>query len=186
MTTNHKLTRSFRTLSALVYVLDITCSIFFMLSEAYIDIIVGFYTVAIALVMLVVCTEFPNFIVVRLENSRYDFIFTFRGRYVMDVLASLFLFGMGFFGMVCGITTCFLIFGIRFVGVKQPDAFNELFRIPNDGTDRSVGDDASASYVDMGDESISRPGGSRGGSRQYEDFDPDTELSQGDFERGMR
>jgi hypothetical protein len=27
-----------------------------------------------------------------------------------------------------GILTLMLIFGIRFVGVKQPDAFNEIFR----------------------------------------------------------
>lgn len=36
---------------------------------------------------------------------------------------------MGIWGIVVGVLTLFLIFGIRFLGVKQPDAFNEIFRL---------------------------------------------------------
>ena len=47
---------------------------------------------------------------------------------MVDLLVALLLFAMGPGGIIMGILTLFLIFGIRFVGVKQPDAFNEIFR----------------------------------------------------------
>ena len=47
---------------------------------------------------------------------------------MIDLLISLFLFAMGVFGIIMGIATLCLIFGIRFLGVKHPDAFNEIFR----------------------------------------------------------
>jgi len=79
--------------------------------------------------MLCVAIEAPSPIVSRLENSKIgESLFTFRGRYIVDLLISLFLFGMGVWGIVVGVLTLFLIFGIRFLGVKQPDAFNEIFR----------------------------------------------------------
>jgi hypothetical protein len=46
----------------------------------------------------------------------------------MDLLVALFLFAMGALGVFVAVCTLFLIFGIRFLGVKQPDAFNEIFR----------------------------------------------------------
>jgi hypothetical protein len=80
--------------------------------------------------MLCVAIEAPTPVVSRLENSKIgESFFTFRGRYIVDLLISLFLFGMGVWGIVVGVLTLFLIFGIRFLGVKQPDAFNEIFRL---------------------------------------------------------
>jgi len=79
--------------------------------------------------MLCVAIEAPNPVVMRLENSKVgETLFTFRGRYIVDLVVALFLFGMGAWGIVMGVLTLFLIFGIRFLGVKQPDAFNEIFR----------------------------------------------------------
>jgi hypothetical protein len=79
--------------------------------------------------MVCVAIEAPAPVVSRLENSKFgESLFTFRGRYMMDLLIALFLFAMGVFGIIMGFVTLFLIFGIRFVGVKQPDAFNEIFR----------------------------------------------------------
>ena len=79
--------------------------------------------------MMCVAIEAPSPIVSRLENSKIgEALFTFRGRYIVDLFVSLFLFGMGAWGIVVGVLTLFLIFGIRFLGVKQPDAFNEIFR----------------------------------------------------------
>ena len=79
--------------------------------------------------MMCVSIEAPSPIVSRLENSKIgEALFTFRGRYIVDLFVSLFLFGMGVWGIVVGVLTLFLIFGIRFLGVKQPDAFNEIFR----------------------------------------------------------
>ena len=81
------------------------------------------------LVMLCVAIEAPSPVVTRLENSKIgETLFTFRGRYIVDLIAALFLFGMGVWGIVMAVLTLFLIFGIRFLGVKQPDAFNEIFR----------------------------------------------------------
>mmetsp|Transcript_23145 Transcript_23145/g.25978 ORF Transcript_23145/g.25978 Transcript_23145/m.25978 type:complete len:126 (+) Transcript_23145:660-1037(+) len=95
----------------------------------YLDILVGIFITLICLVMLCVAIEAPSPIVSRLENSKIgESLFTFRGRYIVDLLISLFLFGMGVWGIVAGVLTLFLIFGIRFLGVKQPDAFNEIFR----------------------------------------------------------
>lgn len=82
-----------------------------------------------SLIMLTVAVEAPKFITDRLENSKVgETLFTFRGRYVMDLFIALFLFAMPPWGMILGAATLFLIFGIRFLGVKQPDAFNEIFR----------------------------------------------------------
>ena len=79
--------------------------------------------------MLCVAIEAPSPVVSRLENWKFgESLFTFRGRYIVDLCVALLLFGMGAWGIVMGVLTLFLIFGIRFLGVKQPDAFNEIFR----------------------------------------------------------
>jgi hypothetical protein len=80
--------------------------------------------------MLFVTMETPPFALKVLDTKRFAFLFTFRGRYIIDLFVSLFLFGMGVFGIVMGALTLALIFGIRFVGVKNPEAFSELFRQP--------------------------------------------------------
>lgn len=54
---------------------------------------------------------------------------------MIDLLISLFLFAMGVWGIVMAVVTLVLIFGIRFVGVKQPEAFNEIFRQSDNETD---------------------------------------------------
>ena len=95
----------------------------------YLDVLVGSLITIACLVMMFVAIEAPSPMVARLENSRIgESLFTFRGRYMVDLLISLFLFAMGVWGIVMGVLTLFLIFGIRFLGVKQPDAFNEIFR----------------------------------------------------------
>lgn len=79
--------------------------------------------------MLCVAVEAPSPVVSRLEGSKFgENLFTFRGRYMADLLIALFLFAMGVWGIVTAVLTLVLIFGIRFLGVKQPDAFNEIFR----------------------------------------------------------
>ena len=95
----------------------------------YLHVLIGTLTTIVCLVMMCVAIEAPSPMVSRLENSKIgESLFTFRGRYMVDLLISLFLFAMGVWGIVVGVLTLFLIFGIRFLGVKQPDAFNEIFR----------------------------------------------------------
>jgi len=129
MSSKHRLTRSFRTLSALLYILNIAVSVNFTMEGQYIYLVVGIFVGLLCLVMLCVAIEAPNPVVTRLENSKIgETLFTFRGRYIVDLIVALFLFGMSVWGKVMGVLTLFLIFGIRFLGVKQPDAFNEIFR----------------------------------------------------------
>lgn len=104
-------------------------SIHFTLAPTYLGVLVGSLITLLSLVMLCVAIEAPTPVVSRLENSAIgSSLFTFRGRYMVDLLISLFLFAMGIWGIIMGFFTLFLIFGIRFLGVKQPDAFNEIFR----------------------------------------------------------
>lgn len=79
--------------------------------------------------MLCVAIEAPKVVTDRLESSKIgEMLFTFRGRYMVDTLIALFLFAMHPWGTFMAVATIFLIVGIRFLGVKQPDAFNEIFR----------------------------------------------------------
>jgi len=146
MSSKHRLTRSFRTLSALVYLLDIFVAIYFAAIPYYLDALVGTLTALGALIMLFVAVESPTFIISKLESSRFgEHLFTFRGRYMVDLMISLFLFAMGTGGIIMAVFTLVLIFGIRFVGVKQPDAFNEIFRqsdITNGGDSYTLEDPA--------------------------------------------
>uniref|UniRef100_A0A6T5Y1J3 Uncharacterized protein n=1 Tax=Thalassionema nitzschioides TaxID=33649 RepID=A0A6T5Y1J3_9STRA len=132
MSSKHRLTRSFRTVSALLYVANAIVSGFFVARLRYLDILVGCLTAVMSLMMLFVAIEAPTVVILRLENSKFgEGLFTFRGRYMVDLLISLFLFAMGVWGIIMAILTLVLILGIRFLGVKQPDAFNEIFRQSN-------------------------------------------------------
>jgi len=95
----------------------------------YLHMLVGTLTGIACLVMLCVAIEAPKMVTDRLERSRIgELLFTFRGRYIVDILIALFLCAMGFWGVFFAGITFLLILGIRFLGVKQPDAFNEIFR----------------------------------------------------------
>eukprot|EP00568_Trieres_chinensis_P013607 CAMPEP_0183292544 /NCGR_PEP_ID=MMETSP0160_2-20130417/1568_1 /TAXON_ID=2839 ORGANISM="Odontella Sinensis, Strain Grunow 1884" /NCGR_SAMPLE_ID=MMETSP0160_2 /ASSEMBLY_ACC=CAM_ASM_000250 /LENGTH=84 /DNA_ID=CAMNT_0025453511 /DNA_START=367 /DNA_END=621 /DNA_ORIENTATION=- len=54
----------------------------------------------------------------------------------MDLFVALFMYAMGIVGIIMGTTTLVLIFGIRCVGVREPEAFGELFRQPVDADDQ--------------------------------------------------
>lgn len=109
--------------------LNIAVSVHFTMRGRYLEILIGVLITIVCLTMMSVAIEAPTPLVSRLENSKIgESLFTFRGRYIVDLLVSLFLFGMGVWGCIVGTLTLILIFGIRFLGVKQPDAFNEIFR----------------------------------------------------------
>jgi len=113
-----------------LYILNIVVAVHFTYHHpVYLHIVItGLITVS-SLLMLCVCLQAPAPAVARLENSRLgETLFTFRGRYMMDLLCAMFLFGLGSWGVLMCIATLVVIFGIRFVGVKQPDAFNDIFR----------------------------------------------------------
>lgn len=100
---------------------------------SYLHVLVGMLTATLAFVMLCVSLEMPKPVIDRLEKSRLgETLFTFRGRYVVDIIIVLFLLAMNALGMLLAVLTISLIYGIRVVGVRQPDAFNEIFRQPNE------------------------------------------------------
>jgi hypothetical protein len=108
---------------------NIVCALRFAIVRNYLHILVGFYTIVGSLTMLIVAVEAPKIATDRLERSKLgEQLFSFRGRYMADLLIALFLFAMPPWGIALGVVTLMLIFGIRFLGVKQPDAFNEIFR----------------------------------------------------------
>jgi hypothetical protein len=104
--------------------------------------------------MLMIATSQPKFLVDLLDKPRFASLFTFRGRYLADLYVALYLFGMGILGSVMGTITIGLVLGIRFVGVRNPDAFNALFRpsadvvVDDDRTAYTDGD--TATYDDYG------------------------------------
>jgi hypothetical protein len=101
----------------------------FAFQPVYLHILVGIIVGLACLGMLCVAVEAPRILVSRIEASTFgQLLFTFRGRYIVDLFMALLLFAMGPWGIILGIFTLLLIFGIRFLGVKQPDAFNEIFR----------------------------------------------------------
>jgi len=109
--------------------LNMACALSFAWVPAYLHVLVGVLVTLGCMVMFAVAVEAPKFLTDRLEQSKVgERLFTFRGRYVMDLLIALFLFAMAPWGIILGACTLGLIFGIRFLGVKQPDAFNEIFR----------------------------------------------------------
>lgn len=109
---------------------DIIAALIFASQKIYLNILIGILVFLACLTMLFVTIEAPPFVLKILDTKRFSFLFTFRGRYLIDLVVSLFLFGMGVFGIVMGAITLALIFGIRFIGVKNPESFSELFRQP--------------------------------------------------------
>uniref|UniRef100_A0A7S2ABA9 COPI associated protein n=1 Tax=Trieres chinensis TaxID=1514140 RepID=A0A7S2ABA9_TRICV len=137
MSSKHKLTRSFRSLSAALYLINLTiCICFAIFNPRYLEILVGVLTSIVTLIMLCVTMEAPPFLMNFLDTKRFAFLFTFRGRYIMDLFVALFMYAMGIVGIIMGTTTLVLIFGIRCVGVREPEAFGELFRQPVDADDQ--------------------------------------------------
>lgn len=103
--------------------------------------------------MLIISTAQPKFLVDLLDKPRFASLFTFRGRYLADLYVALYLYAMGIFGSIMGTITIGFILGIRFVGVRNPEAFNALFRPSADAVDddRTVYTDGdTATYDDYG------------------------------------
>lgn len=99
-----------------------------------------------SLVMLCVAIEAPAPVITLLEGScRGSSLFTYRGRCESDLqIATLLVVFMGVWGIVMATVTLVLIFGIYFVGLKQPEAFNEIFR--------QTGNEADSYNLETGNE----------------------------------
>jgi len=101
--------------------------------------------------MLIVASNQPKFLIDLLDKPRSAILFTFRGRYLADLYVALYLYGMGIFGSIMGTITIGLVLGIRFVGVRNPEAFNAIFRptadtVDDDRTAYTDGDTATYDY----------------------------------------
>uniref|UniRef100_A0A7S2KUI0 Uncharacterized protein n=1 Tax=Leptocylindrus danicus TaxID=163516 RepID=A0A7S2KUI0_9STRA len=137
-----KLVRAFKTASSVVYALSILSAGMFAFHNFYLETLSGALVVAICLVMLVATTDQPRPLAERLSNSRYEFVYSFRGRVIMDVIASLFLFAFGGLGFVLATIMLGIVLGIFICGMQLPELIHEMFLEP--GTSPEC--DESASY----------------------------------------
>lgn len=135
MYSSTRLTRSFRTLSFIMYLANISVTIKFMLFlrsplsrlDAW-RLRLESASVIMCILMLMVATRQPTVITNFLERtSATKSIFTFRSRYICDIIITILLFNIGKAGIIMGVITLVLIFSIRFLGTRHPDAFKELF-----------------------------------------------------------
>ena len=101
-----------------------------MANGFYLVVIIALYTIAIEGCVFIAIIQQPASLVGKLETHA-EFLFTYKGRLIIDVFVSLFLFGMGPFGITMAIITLVEIIGIRLLGSTFPQAFDEIFR--NDG-----------------------------------------------------
>ena len=94
----------FRGLSAIAFLLNALCAIVFMAKGRYLDVIIGLCVLFASLFVFMSIVQIPNSVVDKM-NSQAEFIFTYKGRLVVDFFLSLFLFGMNGFGVACAIIT---------------------------------------------------------------------------------
>lgn len=109
--------------------LNTIATLIYMKGGYYLDIVAGLIVLTFTSIMLIVTSQFPTALLEKLEKSSIGtFIFTFRGRYLMDVFASIILLAMGDLGVVAALLTCAMLLIIRTTSIRYPDAYNELFR----------------------------------------------------------
>merc|ERR1712084_31445 len=92
--------------------------------------------------MLSITIESPPALLEKLRENKTACLFTFRGRYLMDIFIALLLFQLGPHGIFMASITLIVVFGIRLLGVKEPDAFQEMF-----STGDEVEDDIEDGYA---------------------------------------
>jgi hypothetical protein len=121
-------TAGFKGLSCIVYFLNIIACIVFMSSNHhYMSILIGIYTMILSTLMLLVAAQKPAMFMEK-ANASAEFLFTYKGRVIVDTFIVLFLFGMHGFGVAMGIIMIILILGVRLIAAQYPASFNELFR----------------------------------------------------------
>jgi hypothetical protein len=103
-----------------------------MANGFYLAVIIGLYVMFISLTVLMSIVGQPAAIMEKL-NQHAEFLFTYKGRFVVDVFLALFLFGMGAFGVAMAVIHLILIVGIRLLAATFPGAFEELFRAQGEG-----------------------------------------------------
>lgn len=139
-----KVARSFKTASSAIYLLAILCSATFAFDNFYLEAVTGCFTAALCLVMIIATLDKPRVLVDKLSNSRFDFMFTLKGRALLDIITALFLFAMGGFGFFLATIVCGLLLGIIICGQQMPELLSELF---HDTANTGEIDDASASVT---------------------------------------
>ena len=103
-----------------------------MAQGCYLCIVIGLGIMCVSAVTLMSIVQQPASLVEKL-NAHAEFIFTYKGRFVIDLFLSLFLFGMGAFGVAMGVIHLVLIIGIRLLATQFAGAFEELFRQQGEG-----------------------------------------------------
>jgi hypothetical protein len=75
-------------------------------SYYYLEIVTGLLVITLTTIMQIVTLQLPMAILEQIENSNIGYyIFTFRGRYLIDIFAGIFLLAMGDLGVVAALLT---------------------------------------------------------------------------------
>mmetsp|Transcript_12268 Transcript_12268/g.17117 ORF Transcript_12268/g.17117 Transcript_12268/m.17117 type:complete len:145 (-) Transcript_12268:164-598(-) len=141
---NERLINAYRNISTIIYILNIICSVIFAWHMTYLHLCVGSLAAAMSLFMLIIATQTPKTLAGALELS-HRALFTWRGRFVTDIMIALLLFAMGRFGITMGIITILISLSIRSLGNKDKETFQVLFpttkdpdNINSDGSDYNL------------------------------------------------
>mmetsp|Transcript_4343 Transcript_4343/g.8792 ORF Transcript_4343/g.8792 Transcript_4343/m.8792 type:complete len:158 (+) Transcript_4343:176-649(+) len=133
-------THTLRTLFAAAYVTNAVISgIYFGNNSMYINFVVALITMVLAIGMALVTLQQPESLMVYLEVSGKEIVFTFRTKTVADAIQILFLFGMHTPGKVMALITAVFWMAARGLAKKRPDIFRELFR--SHPSDPEMGED---------------------------------------------
>ncbi len=151
----------FKGLSALIYLLNIICAFVFMKYGVYLFIMISIYTVVISSTVLFSILQKPESINSRL-HQHCEFLFTYKGRFLTDFFVSLFLFGMGQFGIAMGCLTLIAIIGIRLLAGAFPNAFEEAFPGASGGQQGGGGGSGFSSPYGANDANFPPPTGTSG------------------------
>ena len=98
-----------------------------MFGGPYLQVIIGLYTTLICLTVVISLLQQPVSLNEKL-HTHAEFLYTFKGRFLVDVFVALFLFGMHGFGVAMAIISLITIIGIRLMSSSYPGAFEELFQ----------------------------------------------------------
>ena len=128
--------------------------------SSYIDFIMALLAFIISSIMFTVTVKAPKKVINMLDSGQTEFLFTFRGRYVLDLILSLLLFAMNEVGFILGCLAIAFIVLMRIIGIRYPDAFNHIFRSPPAGDDDTIGtdigeiDDSGGAYVNYNEAKV--------------------------------
>lgn len=146
-TYKYKSSTGFRNVSSAAYAINFVIACFGFRNGTYHEILAVLIIMVLSTINLLLTIQQPLKLLVYLETSDKEFVFTFRWRIASDLVSALMLFGMGVPGICMASITIVLLIIARAFALKRPDIFRELFRPHESDPVMEVEDDVSSSYA---------------------------------------